>query len=223
MVCSGCHASCHHVHYHRWEARGYFKPREAGEPFVISMPPPNVTGKLHMGHAMFATLQVRAACALRQLSTLRAQLAMPHGKHVLLVHLGCVVTYDRLAARIVWRAASGGLLATFSSLNLRLNSATGMDTLFPASSLPCNGVQDVMIRTARMRGKNALWVPGTDHAGIATQTVVEKMLARDEVRNCACDAAYRQHMTCMLTLCMFVVNPASPPACPSRACLGFRF
>jgi len=84
--------------YKWWEERGYFRPRaEPGaEPFVISMPPPNVTGKLHMGHAMFATLQ------------------------------------------------------------------------------------DVMIRTARMQGKAALWVPGTDHAGIATQTVVEKMLAKDE-------------------------------------------
>lgn len=46
----------------RWESSGYFKPDESaqGEPYVISMPPPNVTGKLHMGHAMFATLQVRA-------------------------------------------------------------------------------------------------------------------------------------------------------------------
>lgn len=35
-----------------------------------------------------------------------------------------------------------------------------------------------MIRTARMRGRKALWLPGTDHAGIATQTVVEKMLAK---------------------------------------------
>lgn len=44
----------------RWESQGYFKPDPAatGEPFTIPMPPPNVTGKLHMGHAMFATLQV---------------------------------------------------------------------------------------------------------------------------------------------------------------------
>ncbi|KAJ9523893.1 hypothetical protein QJQ45_020096 [Haematococcus lacustris] len=95
--------------YAWWEQQGYFKPQASAasaEPFVISMPPPNVTGRLHMGHAMFATLQ------------------------------------------------------------------------------------DVMIRTARMRGLNALWVPGTDHAGIATQvgtatarcqpynSVVEKMLAQ---------------------------------------------
>ena len=51
--------------YRRWESNGYFKPdpEAAGEPYVISMPPPNVTGKLHMGHAMFATLQVRGGCS----------------------------------------------------------------------------------------------------------------------------------------------------------------
>lgn len=45
----------------RWESQGYFKPdaTAAGEPFVIPMPPPNVTGALHMGHAMFVTLEVR--------------------------------------------------------------------------------------------------------------------------------------------------------------------
>src|SRR5437764_1519104 len=40
-----------------------------------------------------------------------------------------------------------------------------------------NTVQDVIIRWARMKGTNALWVPGTDHAGIATQNVIEKHLA----------------------------------------------
>ena len=81
--------------YSWWEASGFFKPDDAatGEPFVISMPPPNVTGKLHMGHAMFVTLQ------------------------------------------------------------------------------------DIMARFNRMRGRPTLWLPGTDHAGIATQMVVEKMLA----------------------------------------------
>ncbi|GIL54909.1 hypothetical protein Vafri_10611 [Volvox africanus] len=83
--------------YKWWESRGYFKPDTSapGEPFTIPMPPPNVTGKLHMGHAMFATLQ------------------------------------------------------------------------------------DIMTRHARMSGRKALWLPGTDHAGIATQSVVEKMLARE--------------------------------------------
>ncbi|KAF5828074.1 tRNA synthetases class I-domain-containing protein [Dunaliella salina] len=83
--------------YAWWESGGYFRPQEnaQGLPYVIPMPPPNVTGKLHMGHAMFAT------------------------------------------------------------------------------------IQDVMIRTARMRGRKTLWLPGTDHAGIATQSVVEKMLASE--------------------------------------------
>jgi valyl-tRNA synthetase len=42
-----------------------------------------------------------------------------------------------------------------------------------------NTVQDVLIRFERMRGRSALWVPGTDHAGIATQNVVERLLAQE--------------------------------------------
>ena len=81
--------------YQWWEENGWFKPEvqpENAEPFVISIPPPNITGALHMGHVMFVALE------------------------------------------------------------------------------------DLMIRRARMLGKAALWVPGTDHAGIATQLQVEKML-----------------------------------------------
>lgn len=81
--------------YDWWESSGYFKPEVAGpdaEPYVIAMPPPNVTGALHIGHALFSTLE------------------------------------------------------------------------------------DLMIRHQRMLGKAALWIPGTDHAGIATQLQVEKML-----------------------------------------------
>ncbi|MEP7200231.1 MAG: valine--tRNA ligase, partial [Chloroflexota bacterium] len=85
--------------YDWWWQNGWFKPEAAAdpnaEPFVISIPPPNVTGELHLGHAMFVS------------------------------------------------------------------------------------VEDLMIRYQRMRGRRALWVPGTDHAGIATQLQVEKML-RDE-------------------------------------------
>jgi len=81
--------------YEWWERSGYFKPELAGpaaEPFVISIPPPNITGEMHVGHAMFVALE------------------------------------------------------------------------------------DMMIRYKRMRGYAALWVPGYDHAGIATQLQVEKML-----------------------------------------------
>src|SRR5919107_529613 len=42
-----------------------------------------------------------------------------------------------------------------------------------------NTVQDVLIRWRRMAGDEALWVPGTDHAGIATQNVVEKLIAKE--------------------------------------------
>ncbi len=91
--------------YAWWEENGWFKPEVApddAEPFVISMPPPNVTGVLHLGHALFVSLE------------------------------------------------------------------------------------DLMIRYERMHGKAALWVPGVDHAGIATQLQVEKMLqaegtSREEV------------------------------------------
>src|SRR3989338_3433067 len=42
-----------------------------------------------------------------------------------------------------------------------------------------NTIQDILIRWKRMQGSNALWIPGTDHAGIATQNVVEKQLKKD--------------------------------------------
>ena len=84
--------------YHWWEENGWFKPEARpadAKPFVISIPPPNVTGELHMGHAMFVALE------------------------------------------------------------------------------------DLMIRRARMQGRAALWVPGTDHAGIATQLQVERLLRNE--------------------------------------------
>jgi valyl-tRNA synthetase len=82
-------------HYAAWESSGAFAsdPGSAREPYTIMMPPPNVTGSLHMGHALTFTLQ------------------------------------------------------------------------------------DILIRFMRMQGRDALWQPGTDHAGIATQMVVERQLA----------------------------------------------
>ncbi len=84
--------------YKMWEDGGYFRPtgKADAKPFTIVMPPPNVTGQLHMGHAMDATLQ------------------------------------------------------------------------------------DTLIRFKRMQGYDALWVPGTDHAGIATQIKVEEELRTKE-------------------------------------------
>ncbi|MDE0609770.1 MAG: valine--tRNA ligase [Anaerolineaceae bacterium] len=87
--------------YDWWERNGWFRPEvapEDAEPFVISIPPPNVTGALHIGHALFVS------------------------------------------------------------------------------------IEDLMIRHARMQGKAALWVPGSDHAGIATQLQIERMFA-DEGRS----------------------------------------
>ena len=85
--------------YQRWLDSGAFTPSEKAEgkePFAIVIPPPNVTGVLHMGHALNGT------------------------------------------------------------------------------------IQDVVIRFQRMLGKDALWLPGTDHAGIATQAVVERKLFEEE-------------------------------------------
>jgi valyl-tRNA synthetase len=44
-----------------------------------------------------------------------------------------------------------------------------------------NTLQDILIRYHRMKGDNTLWVPGTDHAGIATQNVVERQLATEKL------------------------------------------
>lgn len=86
--------------YTAWEQSGFFNPDNLeGEPFTIMMPPPNVTGILHLGHALENTLM------------------------------------------------------------------------------------DTMIRYQRMRGKKALLLPGTDHAAIATQAKVEKMLIADGMTN----------------------------------------
>ncbi len=85
--------------YTMWEESGACKPEFAkadAEPFVISMPPPNATGQLHLGHAVMLALE------------------------------------------------------------------------------------DIFIRFARMCGKKALWVPGTDHASIATEALVIRMIQKDE-------------------------------------------
>ncbi len=84
--------------YQMWLDRKYFhaEPDSKKEPFTIVIPPPNVTGQLHMGHALDETLQ------------------------------------------------------------------------------------DILIRYKRMQGYNALWIPGTDHAGIATQIKVEEVLRKEE-------------------------------------------
>ena len=81
-----------HQWYKTWEERGYFAPQDDGDPYCIVIPPPNVTGRLHMGHGFQ------------------------------------------------------------------------------------NAIMDALIRYHRMLGRSALWQVGTDHAGIATQMVVERKL-----------------------------------------------
>ncbi len=85
--------------YNEWENNGYFKanPDKSRKPFTIVMPPPNITGKLHMGHALDNTLQ------------------------------------------------------------------------------------DILIRFKRMMGYNALWVPGTDHAAIATEAKIVEALRKEGI------------------------------------------
>lgn len=81
--------------YQIWDSKGYFQPKGSGEPYCIMLPPPNVTGTLHMGHGFQMTLM------------------------------------------------------------------------------------DALIRYHRMLGYNTLWQAGTDHAGIATQMVVERLLLKE--------------------------------------------
>ncbi len=83
--------------YAEWESKNYFAPQGSGEPYTIMIPPPNVTGSLHMGHGFN------------------------------------------------------------------------------------NAIMDALIRFRRMQGRNTLWQPGTDHAGIATQMVVERQLGAQGV------------------------------------------
>ena len=83
--------------YKTWEENGYFQPSRKGDSFCIMIPPPNVTGSLHMGHGFN------------------------------------------------------------------------------------NAIMDALTRYNRMSGKNTLWQPGTDHAGIATQMVVERQLGAQNI------------------------------------------
>ncbi len=111
--------------YRWWEERGYFKPTidPAKEPFVVIMPPPNVTGQLHLGHALTAA------------------------------------------------------------------------------------IEDILVRWHRMRGDPTLWLPGTDHAGIATQYVVENQLASQETdRRKIGRAQFTDHVWDWVRECMDLIQ-----------------
>lgn len=138
----------------RWESNGYFKPDQnaTGEPYVISMPPPNVTGKLHMGHAMFATLQVRGA-------------AVAASSHAVVLNSVCKLVWG---CRVRHPAQVEALPA--ACLQLVHTCLAAAAAASPRSACcACCAPQDIMARYQRMRGRPTLWLPGTDHAGIATQ------------------------------------------------------
>ncbi len=98
-------------------------------------------------------------------------------------------TYNHHEVEEHWRSAHWEALGTFHAEHSRVRQgATPYTVLMPppnvTGSLTLGHVlnhtlQDIFIRYARMSGKEALWLPGTDHAGIATQTVVEKKLRKE--------------------------------------------
>ena len=55
--------------YERWEANGYFEPAGTGDPYCIMIPPPNVTGTLHMGHAFQDTIMANVCGELSRPGT----------------------------------------------------------------------------------------------------------------------------------------------------------
>jgi hypothetical protein len=156
----------------RWEQCGFFKPDADSDkpPFTIVIPPPNVTGALHIGHALTNAVQVG----------------------VLILHV-CVV----LAEPSTWCPAvrtndwfcqahavqveccDVSVLIThcFVKLKLARSNAPLMYSIGDHARLL---LQDTIVRWRRMSGYNVLWVPGTDHAGIATQSVVEKKLQKEQ-------------------------------------------
>ena len=77
----------------------------------------------------------------------------------------------------LFHAAPGGPEETYTIV-IPPPNVTGILTMGHVLN---NTIQDVLIRWKRMQGRNTLWLPGTDHAGIATQNVVEKMLAREDL------------------------------------------
>ena len=140
--------------YAFWEASGAFAPDVSAPkaPYTIAMPPPNVTGKLHMGHAMFVTLQDIMA----RYRWARALVCFARVFPLFLCVL-CVVCFG---------VSLGGRLARVRATAPRHPRRAACRR---APRPPANPPR-------RMAGHPTLWLPGTDHAGIATQSVVEKQL-----------------------------------------------
>ena len=172
--------------YKWWEESGYFKPGgdETKQCFVIPMPPPNVTGRLHMGHAMFA----RPAGSKRD-------------------------GPPRLAPQ---PATTARPLLSRARCHAKPNVCDVQVTL-----------EDIMARFHRMRGRPTLWLPGTDHAGIATQMLVERDLRSQGIerrdlgrekfleRVWEWKAEYGGYITSQV--CQTPRPPPPPPPSPPRA------
>jgi valyl-tRNA synthetase len=140
------------------------------------MPPPNVTGYLHMGHAMFVALQVLIRHDARFFYAAPVTLCgMITSVHLLgLVHTSVDLVRYTTRLAVIGLPPYGPLVRA----SLKLIPAVVMVG------------QDILARFHRMRGRPTLWLPGTDHAGIATQLLVERALAK-EVGSKRLGAAYK--------------------------------
>ena len=162
------------------------------------IPPPNVTGSLHLGHALTTSIQVRArvdqACSCQRLCfvvslllSLRWHACAKEADRGTVSGAAacCGVSIHTTAAAQFKRQIK--LQKPLSGTCWRSSAAVGCIGLQhqachlagPYLSLNVWEAQDTLARWHRMSGRNVLWVPGTDHAGIATQTVVEKKLQRE--------------------------------------------
>ena len=179
--------------YAWWEECGFFAPDDASdaEPFVIVIPPPNVTGSLHLGHALMVSIEVWALFLGRTAPP--AVLSLSHCEasgHAAWYDCSytssrsCVDVHEAVLLSSSTVCCMGNVLSQPCRKPSPLCShsvAAGVrgEGIEPEQAL-CMGMQkDTLTRWHHMSGRNALWVPGTDHAGIATQTIVEKHLARE--------------------------------------------
>src|SRR5687767_8767245 len=172
--------------YARWQAQDLFKAQasrsvRAGgsrEPFVIVMPPPNVTAVLHMGHGLNNTVQDVIIRWRRMCGD--ETLWLPGTDHAGIATQNVVEKILRQEGRTRFDLGRDAFVARTAAFV----DETGGTILQQLRALgaSCDWTRtrsDVIIRWRRMCGDETLWLPGTDHAGIATQNVVEKILRQE--------------------------------------------
>jgi hypothetical protein len=171
--------------YDWWEKQGYFKPERGSKkpPFVIVIPPPNVTGALHIGHALTNAIQVRTGGGRGRGAGAGAGVAAAAGWGMVGQAWGWLACrrvgsqpLQRQPPRSVSPTPTWSQASPCTRLTPRPPAAAPRARRGPPLPSP---PQDTIVRWRRMSGYNTLWVPGTDHAGIATQSVVEKKLAKE--------------------------------------------